>query len=168
MAEPVRVVVVLGYSDGGGNGLHPVCALRLRHAETLSAGARAVVLSGWARPGGACGEAELMRGAWAGPPVPLLCDTSARTTAENAAAVAVASRRLGADEVLVVTSAWHRLRAGMLVRAALLGAGVAVRTSSPPGAPSLRLLAREAACLVALPVQVLLLRHALAGAPPRA
>jgi uncharacterized SAM-binding protein YcdF (DUF218 family) len=159
VSEPVRVVAVLGYSGRRRDVLDPVCALRLRHAEELSAGVRAVVLSGWARRRTGRAEAELMRRAWAGPSVPLLCDATARTTVENAAAVAAASQELGADEVVVVTSAWHRLRAGVLVRAALRGTGIAVRTSSAAGAAPPRLLLRELACLLALPLQLLLLRH---------
>jgi hypothetical protein len=159
VAEPVRVVAVLGYSARRDDGLHPLCALRLRHAEELAAGVRAVVLSGWARRRGGRAEAELMYADWSGPLVPLVCDTTARTTAGNAASVAAASRELGADEVVVVTSRWHRLRAATLVRTALRGSGIAVRTSSPRGGQSLALLAREVACLLTLPAQLLLLRR---------
>jgi uncharacterized SAM-binding protein YcdF (DUF218 family) len=155
--DPVRVVAVLGYSSRGGKGLDAVCIRRLRHAEGLSHGARAVVLSGWARRG-AEGEAELMRAAWNGPPVPLVVDPTARTTAENAVRVAAASVELGADEVVVVTSSWHRRRAAALVRAALRGTGIAVTTSSPSGTAPPRLLLRELACLVAVPYQLLRLR----------
>ena len=153
MAEPVRVVAVLGYSRRRGETLHPICAERLRHAEGLAAGARAVVLSGWSRYRDGRGEAELMRDGWKGPDVPILCDTTARSTMQNAAAVAAAARNLGADEVVVVTSRWHALRAGRLVRAAL-PARTDVRTSSPAGRASPGLLARELVCLVGLPVQV--------------
>jgi predicted TIM-barrel enzyme len=76
----VRVVAVLGYSGRGTDGLDPVCASRLRHAEGLAADA--VVLSGRAR--GTAGEAELMRAAWHGPDVPIVSETTARSTAENA------------------------------------------------------------------------------------
>jgi uncharacterized SAM-binding protein YcdF (DUF218 family) len=152
------MVAVLGYSRGRGETLHAIGAERLRHAETLSAGARAVVLSGR-------GEAELMRESWAGPEVPIVCDLNARSTAENAAAVAAAARSLGADEVLVVTSRWHSLRAGRLVRAALPGTDVL--TSSPSSTASPRLLARELVCLVGLPVQALRLRRAATSAAIR-
>ncbi len=88
--------------------------------------------------------------------MPLLCDTTARSTVENAVAVAAASRELGVDEVIVVTSDWHELRARVLVRAALRGSGIALRTSPTPGLLRVTVLVRELACLVALPVQVLL------------
>jgi uncharacterized SAM-binding protein YcdF (DUF218 family) len=156
VADPVRVVAVLGYSGRRSDVLDPICALRLRRAEQLAAGARAVVLSGWARRPSGRSEAELMRAAWRGPEMPLLCDTTARSTVENAVAVAAASRELGVDEVIVVTSDWHELRARVLVRAALRGSGIALRTSPTPGLLRATVLVRELACLVALPVQVLL------------
>jgi uncharacterized SAM-binding protein YcdF (DUF218 family) len=99
-----------------------------------------------------------MRGCWRGANVPLLSESTARSTAENAAEVAAVARRLAADEVVVVTSPWHAPRAAVLVRAALRGSGVVVRTSSPAGGASLALLAREAACALVLPFQ--LVRHA--------
>ena len=102
----MRLVAVLGYSGRRKRELHAICEARVRHAETLEADA--VLL---------CGEAELMQGAWRGGEVVL--DPRARNTRENARAVAEAARRLEADEVVVVTSAWHAFRARALVRAAL-------------------------------------------------
>ncbi len=146
----MRLVAVLGYSPRRSVGMHDICAERLRHAETLDADA--VLLSG---------EAELMRPEWAGPPdVPLLTDGDASNTRQNAAGVAQAARRLGADEVVVVTSRWHAPRARALVRSLL--PGVAVTSSSPPARAPLSLLARETVCLVLLPYQLLRLR-VLAG-----
>ena len=164
MAEPVRVVAVLGYSPRRGESLHVIAERRLRHAEGLAAGARAVVLSGWSRRPGGRGEGELMRAAWAGPPAELVVDTTARTTIENAVVVAAAAKRLAADEVVVVTSSWHRPRAGLLVRTALLGTGTRVLTASPHGAPPAALLLRELACLLALPVQLVLVRRGVRAA----
>ena len=143
----VRLVAVLGYSRRRFDGIHDVCAERLRHAEQLDADT--VLLSG---------EAELMRSAWRGPGVSLVSDGTARNTRQNAAGVAEAARRLGATEVVVVTSRWHAFRARALVRAALRDPGVSVRSSSPPGRPPLALLAREAVCLAALPYQLIALR----------
>jgi hypothetical protein len=148
-------VAVLGYSRGLGDALHPIGAERLRHAETIATDARAVVLSGH-------GEAELMRDAWTGPDVPIVVDSTARSTAQNAAAVAAAARSLGADEVVVVTSSWHSFRAGRLVRGAL--PGTTVRTSSPRSSASPALLAREAVCLIGLPLQARLLRRSRTSA----
>jgi hypothetical protein len=143
----MRLVAVLGYSGRRSSELHAVCEARVRHAEGLEADA--ILLSG---------EAELMHGAWRGGEVVL--DTRARNTRENARGVADAVRRLEADEVVVVTSAWHAFRARALVRAAIGDPAVEVTSSSPPGPRPVRLLAREAACLVALPVQLLLVQRA--------
>jgi uncharacterized SAM-binding protein YcdF (DUF218 family) len=152
----VRLVAVLGYSGRRSDGLHAVCAERLRHAERLDADA--VLLSGWARRRNGTGEAELMRVGWKGADVPLVSDAAARNTAGNAAGVAETVRRLAANEVVLVTSRWHAFRARTLVRAALREPGVSVQTSSPPGRPPVALLARELVCLAALPYHVIRLR----------
>jgi uncharacterized SAM-binding protein YcdF (DUF218 family) len=144
-----RLVAVLGYSTGRGDDIHDVCARRLAHAESLVDDDCVVVLSG---------EAELMHAAWKGPAVELLHDRDARNTAGNAAGVAAVAHEVGATEVVLVTSRWHARRAELLVRAALRDSGIAVRSSSPPGSPGLRLWARELACLVAAPFQAVRLR----------
>jgi uncharacterized SAM-binding protein YcdF (DUF218 family) len=139
-----RLVAVLGYSPRRGDGLHELCAARVRHAQTVVRSGDAVLLTG---------EAELMSGAWNGGVVSL--DPDARNTRENAVAVAEAARRLGTNEVVLVTSSWHARRARALARAALGRRDVTVTSSSPPGRAPLTLLAREAACLSALPIQLL-------------
>lgn len=152
----MHLVAVLGYSGGRANGLHELCAERLRHAEQLvAADTDAVLLSGWGRRRNVA-EAELMRAAWNGGDVRLIADETARSTAENAVSIADTARRLDATDVTVVTSRWHAFRARMLVRAAL--PGVAVRTSSPPGRPPVGLLARELICASALPYYLIRLR----------
>jgi uncharacterized SAM-binding protein YcdF (DUF218 family) len=149
----MRVVAVLGYSDGGNDAFHPVCLDRLRHAEAIAGDTDAVVFTGRGRRRGAAGEAQLMREAWQGPAAKLFSDGAARTTAENAVAVAAAARKLAADEIVVVTSRWHAPRARLLVRAALGDPSVMVRSSSPDGFRA-ALLVRELACAVALPFSV--------------
>jgi uncharacterized SAM-binding protein YcdF (DUF218 family) len=99
-----------------------------------------------------------MRGAWNGADTPLVIDAAARNTRQNAAGVAETARRLAADEVVVVTSRWHAFRARTLVRAALRRPGVSVLTSSPAGRLPVALLARELACLAALPYHLIRLR----------
>jgi uncharacterized SAM-binding protein YcdF (DUF218 family) len=146
-----RIVAVVGYSRGRRTELHPLCADRLRHAERLAAGARAVVLSG-------CPEADLMRTAWAGPDVPLICDADARTTAGNAANVAARVRMLGADRLVVVTSRWHARRVRLLMRRALRGTGIALSVETTNGPRPALLLARELACLALLPLQLACMR----------
>jgi hypothetical protein len=140
----MRLVAVLGYSARRGDGLHDVCAARVRHAQALVREGDAVLLTG---------EAELMRGAWHEGRVSL--DPDARNTRENARAIAAAARDVGATEVVVVTSAWHAYRARTLVRAALGDPRVTVTSASPPGWHPVTLLAREAACLAVLPLYVI-------------
>jgi uncharacterized SAM-binding protein YcdF (DUF218 family) len=143
------VIAVLGYSRRPDGDLHPVCAHRLAHAQALASPTATVILSG---------EAELMRGAWAGPDVVLVCDPEPRSTVDNARNVAAAARELGAKELVVVTSRWHRLRAGILLRAALRGSGIRLRMATTNGPRPLPLVVREWACLALLPFQVPRLR----------
>lgn len=128
-----RVVVVLGYSRGDGHDLHPVCAARLERAAEVATGEDVVVLSGWARAPGARSEAELMRAAWRGSAREVVVDPDARTTVENTANLLDDVLRVGAHEVVVVTSAWHAPRAKAALRWLLLHTGVRVRSASPPG-----------------------------------
>ncbi|MHB1244499.1 MAG: ElyC/SanA/YdcF family protein [Gaiellaceae bacterium] len=86
-------------------------------------------------------------------------DGEARSTAGNARAVAAAAARTGATEVVLVTSSWHGPRARALLRAALddphvLLTLVPARHPRPPF-----LLARELACALALPAQLVRLRR---------
>lgn len=149
---PERVVGVLGYSRRRSDELHPICADRLAHAQRLAEGARAVVFSG-------CSEAELMRSAWTGPDVSLVCDSEARSTAQNASNVASAARELGAQELVVVTSHWHRTRARILLGAALRGSGIRLSVETARGSRPRLLLLRELACLALLPVQIARVRR---------
>jgi uncharacterized SAM-binding protein YcdF (DUF218 family) len=154
----MRVVAVLGYSGRRGGALHPVCAQRLAHAQGVAEGAGALVFSGWARRGADSGEAELMHSAWQGPEAPIVCDTTARNTAQNAAGIARIARALDADDVVLVTSRWHAPRAALLLRSALRGSGIRVTTSTPGDLPAARLLLRELVCLVGAPYQARRLR----------
>jgi DUF218 domain len=145
------VIAVLGYSRRAAHtDLHPVCADRLAHAQTLATPAGTVILSG---------EADLMRAAWTGPDVVLVCDPDSRSTSDNARNVAAAARELGATEVVLVTSRWHGLRAGILLRAALRGSGIQLRLATANGRPPPALAARELVCLALLPFQLALLRR---------
>ena len=140
------VIAVLGYSRRAAHtDLHPVCANRLAHAQTLASPEGTVILSG---------EADLMRAVWTGPDVVLVCDPDSRSTSDNARNVAAAARELGATEVVLVTSRWHGLRAGILLRAALRGSGIRLRLATPNGRPPPVLAARELVCLALLPFQL--------------
>ena len=148
-----RVVVVLGYSDGGRGELHPVCAARLDRAAEISTSDDVVVLSGWARVPGTHAEAELMRAAWRGAAREVVVDPDARTTVENMANALNDVLRVGAREVVVVTSSWHAPRAKSALRWLLRHTGIHVRSVSPPGG-SRRAAARELALWPLLPFQL--------------
>ncbi len=150
----MKLLVVLGYSAGRRDGLHPVCAARLERAARVADGADAVVLTGGARRDGALPEAELMRRAWEGPQERVICETDSRITAENAARVAALVRELGAHEVVVVTSSWHRLRAALLFRLLLRETGARVRVITTARPSPVWLLLRELACFALVPAQV--------------
>ncbi len=150
---PTRVVVVLGYSDGRSGDLHPVCAARLERAAEVATADDVVVLSGWARSPGSSSEAELMRAAWRGSAREVVVDPDARTTVENMANALNDVLRVGAREVVVVTSSWHAARARAALRWLLLHTGVRVGSASPPGR-SRRSSLRELALWPLLPFQL--------------
>ena len=150
-----RLVAVLGYSDRGAPGLHPVCATRLARAEREVSPHDVVLFSGWARRGGASAEADLMAHSWSRPVRARIVDRGARTTLGNAIGVGRATRRLEADEVVLVTSSWHARRAGLLVRASLLGSGATLRVVKTDETTTPRHGLRELVAWVAVPVLAL-------------
>jgi uncharacterized SAM-binding protein YcdF (DUF218 family) len=153
-----RLIVVLGYSAGRRGELHPICAARLEHAAGLVRDGDVVLLSGWSRHPSRPAEAELMRRAWPGPVESLISDPDARITAENAANAAAHARELGVEEVVVVTSSWHRARARVLFRSLLPDVQLTVVGARTPGSP--RHYAREAAVFPLVPIQLRMVRRA--------
>jgi uncharacterized SAM-binding protein YcdF (DUF218 family) len=149
-----RVVVVLGYSQGGRDAIHPVCAARVARAAELSTDADIVVLSGWARRPGTRSEAELMASAWHGRAREIVVDPDARTTVGNAWNALNDVGRAGAREVVVVTSRWHAARAGAAFRLLLLRRPVRVTTAYPPEPFDLRAGLGELPLWLLLPVQL--------------
>jgi uncharacterized SAM-binding protein YcdF (DUF218 family) len=148
-----RVIVALGFSTGGANELHPVCAARLAAAAAISGPTDVVVLSGWGRNGGGRSEAELMRNAWRGSAAEVVVDPDARTTVENLANALNDILRVGAREVVVVTSSWHAPRAKAAMRWLLLHTGISVTSVSPEGG-SPRASLRELPLWALLPFQL--------------
>jgi uncharacterized SAM-binding protein YcdF (DUF218 family) len=146
-----RVVAVLGYSRRGDVDLHARCLERLRCAESLAEDGDLVLFTGSGR---AQSEAELMARAWRGDRARLFLDHDSRSTAANARAAARYALAAGATEVVAVTSSWHRPRAEVLLRAALRGSGVRLRTVGAGSSRPLLPVLREAACAAILPVQV--------------
>jgi len=149
---------VLGYSDGRAAtaALHPVCAARVARAEQETAADDVVLFSGWARRGRPSSEAELMATTWSGPPRRLIVDRSARTTLGNAIAVGRAARQIDAADVVLVTSGWHARRAGVLVRAALIGSGAKLQVASTDEAASPARGIRELAAWTVVPLLALI------------
>jgi uncharacterized SAM-binding protein YcdF (DUF218 family) len=152
-AERTRVVAVLGYSRRGDSVIHDICLQRLRDAESLSQPTDAVILSGRGRGRGGS-EAALMAAAWRGNGRSVVPETESRSTVANARAIAGYVEDVGADEVLVITSSWHRPRAALLLRTALRGSGARLRVVAPRWTWPLRPVAREMVCLAVLPVQL--------------
>jgi len=101
-----------------------------------------------------------MRRAWTGATEGLVCDPDARITAENAANAAVHARELRVSEVVVVTSRWHRLRAGILFRSLLPGVRVSVSGARTPAPP--QVLLREIAVFPLVPFQLARARRRVA------
>jgi len=148
-----RVIVVLGYSSAGAGGLHPVCAARLARAAEIATMNDVVVLSGWARDHDARTEAELMAREWRGSSAELVVDPDARTTVENMVNALNDVLRVGAREVVVVTSSWHAPRAKAALRWLLRHTGVKVSSASPDGG-SLSAFVRELTLWPLLPFQL--------------
>jgi uncharacterized SAM-binding protein YcdF (DUF218 family) len=151
----VRVVAVLGYSDGSTRELHPIAAARLERGATEAGPDDVVLVTGYARRKGALSEAELMLAAWRGSTDRVVSDPHARTTAENAAEVAALVRKTGAREVVLVTSRWHARRAAAFVHVLLRGTGVKVTVLDVDEGRSLRFLMRELLRWPLMPAQLL-------------
>jgi uncharacterized SAM-binding protein YcdF (DUF218 family) len=146
-----RLLAVCGYSDGRETGLHAICERRLRLAEREAGPDDVVLLTGWARHADATAEAELMARSWGAACRELHVDSSARSTLGNVRAAVELAERVGASEVVLVTSGWHAPRAGALLRALLSESGRTARvlTTDEPG--SLATRARELVCWAGVP-----------------
>ena len=94
-----------------------------------------------------------MAGAWRGASERILLDPHARSTYDNAVALARSARELGVREIVLVTSGWHGRRAGALVRAALRGfeGRLHVTTTDERGSRAHR--CRELLCWALVPLQ---------------
>jgi uncharacterized SAM-binding protein YcdF (DUF218 family) len=152
--EAPRVIVVLGYSDGGRGELHPIGAARLARAGEVATEEDVVVLSGWARIPGTRSEAELMAAAWRGRSRELVVDPDARTTVGNAVNALNDIRRVRAREVVVVTSRWHAPRAKAAFRLLLYRSGIRVVAAFPPEPRDARASLRELPLWALLPAQL--------------
>ena len=155
-----RLVVVLGRCGGGE--LHPICEARLALAAAITTADDVVVLSGWARRPDTHSEAELMRAAWRGQAREVVLDPDARSTLDNVANAVNDVLRVGAREVLLVTSSWHAPRAKATLRWLLRSTGIRVSAVTPPER-SVRAAIRELPLWLLLPFHLWL--AARAGSP---
>jgi uncharacterized SAM-binding protein YcdF (DUF218 family) len=161
-----RLIAVCGYSSRAGEGLHEICARRLRRAEREARPGDVVLLTGWARGRNAASEAELMARSWRGSSGRVVVDSGARSTFANVAATAAIAREVGASRIVLVTSSWHAGRAATLLRAALRGSGSTVEVAVSDDPPSLRARLRELACWTAVPYAFRASRAARRRRPP--
>jgi hypothetical protein len=152
-----RLVVVLGYSDGSGKGLHEICAARVRRAEREAGADDVVLLSGWARRGGTASEAVLMARSW-NVHGRRVIDDRPRSTLGNVARAAALARALSVPEVVLVTSGWHGPRAATLLRAALCGSRITIMLALTDERASLGSKLRELACCALVPLAALAAR----------
>ena len=147
-----RLVAVFGYSDRSTDGLHPICAARLERARREAREDDTVLLSGWARWRKPVSEAELMSKAWSGKAARVVLDHDSHTTLGNACRTAATAREVGAREVVLVTSGWHRRRAATLLRAALRPVDARMTVASTDERGTVRSRARELLCWTLVPI----------------
>ena len=153
-----RIVAVLGFSTRRSDALHPVCAARLARAQEEARAEDVVLFSGWARGRIPVAEADLMARAWSVPVRTRVVDRGARTTLGNALGVARLARRLGVDEVVLVTSGWHGRRASALTRVALRRSGATLRVVTSAEEPPFARRPRELASWLVVPLLALVAR----------
>jgi uncharacterized SAM-binding protein YcdF (DUF218 family) len=166
MAAERTAIVVPGHGWLDSDGVHRIsrrCLRLVREAELLvsSTGAEVVVFSGWSRTGGRS-EAEQMRDVWAGPAVELVVETTARSTAGNAARTLPLLLERAVGSVFVVCAPTHLVRTRLLFTAIYRGSGIDIAFRLARQMPTLRSIGWEVAALPFLPVQVLAARAELA------
>ena len=158
MAGERTAIVVLGHGRLDPHGVHRISTrcLRLVHeAERLASGAGpdVVVFSGWS-PSGGVSEGEQMRDAWRGPSVELLAETTARSTAENAARTLPLLLDRGIVRASVVCAPTHLLRTRLLFGRLYRRAGVEPTFRVAAIRPTLGSIAWELAALPFLPLEL--------------
>jgi uncharacterized SAM-binding protein YcdF (DUF218 family) len=165
-------IIVPGHGALGPDGVYRIsarCRRVLAEAERLALelAPRAVVFSGWS-PRGFSSEAEQMRELWAGPDVELVVESTARTTAENAARTLPVLAERGITRAVVVCAPVHLRRTRYFFRHLYGPFGIETSFRVPRVAPSPAGIAWE---LLALPVRRVQLRAAAAEVsrahPPR-
>jgi DUF218 domain len=145
-STPGAVIIVLGYCEfqpDGTHGISAICRAGVRRAETLADDAKphAVIFTGWSSTGGPT-EADLMAEAWNGRrDIPLIRESLATNTAENAVRTLAVVRSLDAvSEAVVVCSIRHFPRVRFLFERPFREHGYTVsyrHVTSPLPAPAL-------------------------------
>ena len=166
MAENRTAIVVPGHGWPDLGGVHRIsrrCLRLVREAEQLvsSADADVVVFSGWSPTGGPS-EAEQMRDAWRGPAVELVVESTAASTAENAARTLPLLLERGVSDAVVVCAPPHFPRTRLVYRRLYRGSGVEVAFRVARLAPTIRAVAWELAAFPFVPLQLHFARAELA------
>ncbi|MBL3563894.1 YdcF family protein [Rhodovulum sulfidophilum] len=146
-----RAFLVLGAAMRGAGRPGPALIRRAEHAAALwqAAPETLVVTSG---AGGEAEAAAAICRAAGVPPERLICESAARSTAENIAFCRPILARSGICRVTLVTDGYHAPRALFLARRAGLSADAScpARPPGPPGRRALALLREGAAIAKAL------------------
>jgi uncharacterized SAM-binding protein YcdF (DUF218 family) len=166
MAQSRTAIVVPGHGWLDLAGVHRIsrrCLRLVREAEELvrSADAEVVVFSGWSPTGGPS-EAEQMRDAWHGPPVELVVEPTAASTAENAGRTLPLLLEREVSDAVVVCAPPHFLRTRLVYRRLYRGSRVEVAFRVARLAPTIQAVAWELAAFPFLPLQLHAARAELA------
>jgi uncharacterized SAM-binding protein YcdF (DUF218 family) len=156
VSAPTLVVLGNGLlARDGSYRISRACRRLVAEAERVAVrfGAGTVVFSGWS-PNGGLSEAEQMCALWRGPAVELVTETSASTTAQNAARTLPLLLERGVTEAIVVCAPLHLFRARWIFRRVYGAHGVAVRFRVAPVAPTPGAIAWELGALTVLARQL--------------
>ena len=115
--------------------------------------ARAVLFTGWA-PDGGPSEAAQMRALWRGPPIELVAEETASTTAENAARTLPLLLERDVTPAVVFCAPLHLFRARWIFNRIYGEHGVAVRFRLAPIVPTPGAVAWELGALTVMARQV--------------
>ena len=147
-------LVVLGNGLFGRDGSYRIsraCRRLVAEAERFArrVDARMVVFTGWA-PDGGPSEAEQMRRLWRGPPLELVTEETASTTAENAARTLPLLLERGATQAVVICAPLHLFRTRWIFRRIYDAHGVDGPISARPRLPTPGAVAWELGALTVM------------------
>ena len=133
-------LIALGSSRrdrGGAYGISRACRRAVAHASQLAErlDPRIVVFSGYA-PNGGHSEAEQMQALWHGPDIPLLLETTASTTSENAVRTLPLLLEHKIEHAVVVCTPLHLYRARWFFRRLYATQGIQTSFEVPRVVPT--------------------------------